>query len=183
MASTCSGFTLSFTLVGNPAPPRPTTPQARTASTKLSRPVTCGGVIPSYTCCSPSVSMTMAVSYRPLEPRIWSSFFTLPDTPEWMGADTKPPASAISWPTFTVSPALTTGLAGAPMCMDMGTVTTAGTGMRTGGRSAVFFLWGTCTPCNFTLPSSLTSILNHVSFPHGGWKTCRSARIEVWRFL
>ena len=58
-----------------------------------------------------------------------------------MGADIKPPASAMSCPTFTVSFTLTTGLAGAPMFMDMGTVITAGTGIRAGAQSTVFFLW------------------------------------------
>ena len=140
ISCTCSGLTFSLMDVGKPAPPNPTEPLARTASTKLSRSLTWGGARSSHTRCSPSVSMTMAVSYRPLELSTWSSFFTLPDTPEWMGADTGPPAWAINWPTFTSSPTLTTGWAGAPMFIDMGTVITAGTGIRTGAASAVFFL-------------------------------------------
>ena len=64
---------------------------------------------------------------------------------------------AMSWPTFTVSPGFTAGTAGAPMCMDMGIVTAAGTGILTAAMSAVFFLCGTRTPCNlglFTFPAS-----------------------------
>ena len=41
---------------------------------------------------------------------------TVPLTDEKIGADTKPPASAIIVPTFTLSPFWTTGLAGAPIC-------------------------------------------------------------------
>ena len=55
-----------------------------------------------------------------------------------MGEDTKPPASAILVPTFTVSPGFTVGVAGRPMCMDMGIFTTLGGGIRTGAMSAVF---------------------------------------------
>ncbi len=45
------------------------------------------------------------------------------------------------WYTFTSSPALTMGFAGAPMCMSMGIVTTGGVGMRAGGLYAVCLLW------------------------------------------
>ncbi len=72
-----------------------------------------------------------------------------------MGADIKPPASAMSCPTFTVSFTLTTGLAGAPMFMDMGTVITAGTGIRAGAQSTVFFLWGAWIPCSLPLNTEL----------------------------
>ena len=82
MAWTRSGSTFSLTDVGKPAPPRPTQPHWRTASTKLSLSVTTGGFTPSHTACSPSLSMTITVSNRPLEPTISSSRFTLPDTPE-----------------------------------------------------------------------------------------------------
>ena len=82
MACTRSGSTLSLTDVGKPAPPRPTQPHWRTASTKLSLSVTTGGLIPSHTACCPSVSMTTTVSNRPLELTISSRRFTFPDTPE-----------------------------------------------------------------------------------------------------
>ena len=83
-----------------------------------------------------------------------------------MGADMNPPASAIIWPTFTSSPGLTTGLAGAPMFMDMGTVITGGTGRRTGTRSTVFFLWGAWMPCNLPL-NTMSPPLGNFYFPPG----------------
>jgi hypothetical protein len=45
-----------------------------------------------------------------------------------------------------MSPAFTTGFAGAPMCIFIGMTTLAGAGIRTGSISAVFFLCGACTP-------------------------------------
>ena len=76
-----------------------------------------------------------------------------------MGTDTAPPGSAISVPTLTVSPTLTTGLAGAPMCMDMGIVTVFGGSIRTADVLAVFFLWGTCTPLREKAILSVTFLL------------------------
>ena len=46
-------------------------------------------------------------------------------------------------PTFTVSPRRTTGLAGLPICMDIGIATVLGGAIRTGCCCAVFFLCGT----------------------------------------
>ena len=71
----------------------------------------------------------------------------LPETLEWMGAETKPPASAMSWPTLTLSRILTTGFAGAPMCWDRGMTTMSGTGAVSMGRASVeAFACGGCTP-------------------------------------
>ena len=77
--------------------------------------------------------MTAAVMFRPAAEMISSSFFTLPDTLAWTGADRKPLASAIIWPTWTWSPTFTSSFAGAPMCMDIGITTSAGTGMASDG--------------------------------------------------
>src|SRR5699024_156748 len=106
----------SLTSVGNPAPPRPTRPQARTAARKLALSVTTGGWTDGSTVCLPSVSMTTESHSLPLARRNGSTAVTLPDTLEWMLADTKPPASPISVPTHTSSPFLTVAFAGAPMC-------------------------------------------------------------------
>ena len=73
-------------------------------------------------------------------------FLTVPETLACTGAPTYPPGTAISVPTSTWSPGLTTQLAGRPMLMLRGMVTMAGGGILTGGISAVFFLCGICTP-------------------------------------
>ena len=80
---------------------------------------------------------------RPMESSISPMRLTLPETPEWIAAETNPPASATGWPTFTRSPAFTRGFAGAPMCMVMGSTISGGTGIRSGTQSAVCFRWGT----------------------------------------
>ena len=105
--------------------------------------------------------MVTAFMNRPVDMSISSTFFTLPETLEYTGEDTNPPGLAMSCPTLTASPGFTTGSAGAPMCMDMGIVTDPGAGIRTGAIPAVFFLWGTWTPCslgNFTFLPSHTDI-------------------------
>jgi hypothetical protein len=66
--------------------------------------------------CSPSVVMTMASDLAPRALKICSMALTLPDTLEWIGAETAASLSPMSWPTLTVSPTFTTGLQGAPMC-------------------------------------------------------------------
>ena len=99
---------------------------------------TTGGSNPSQRAIRPSDSMTMAGTFRPLEARTSSIFLTLPEMEAWTGEETKPPASPIRCPTLTRSPALTSGFAGAPMCMDMGMVTMDGQSIATAGMSAVF---------------------------------------------
>ena len=47
---------------------------------------------------------------------------------------------------MTVSPFLTTGSAGAPMCIDMGMTTCSGTGILLVGCPAVAFVCGTAAP-------------------------------------
>src|SRR5699024_9580060 len=96
----------SFTSVGKPAPPRPTRPLARTAARKLALSVTTGGRMDGSTVCLPSVWMTTESHSLPFARRNGSTADTLPDTLEWMLAETKPPASPISVPTQTSSPFL-----------------------------------------------------------------------------
>ena len=146
-AWTCSRFlTVSFTTVGKPAPPRPTMPLARTASRKSCIVSSFGGWSVGSGSCLPSAAMTTVCMSFPPEPTCWPIFLTVPETLAYTGADTKPPALPISWPTLTLSPGLTTGMAGAPMCMDIGISTVSGMGRRSAASSAVFLRFGTCTP-------------------------------------
>ena len=98
---------------------------------------------------APSDSITTAWQLAPMNISRGSTFLTVPDTLAYTGEETKPPGSPIFWPTSTWSPAFTIQLAGFPMCMLMGMVTTAGGGIRSASMPAVFFRWGICTPCRF----------------------------------
>ena len=89
--------------------------------------------------CSPSVVMTMASDLAPRALKICSMALTLPDTLEWIGAETAASLSPMSWPTLTVSPTFTTGLQGSSIFCYLEMVTAAGTGMITLSNSAVFF--------------------------------------------
>ncbi len=77
-----------------------------------------------------------------MSPSMWrlgSTAMTLPETDECTGADTGASFEPMSWPIFTVSPTLTTGLFGAPICWIIGSTTTGGGEMvRTGVLLAVF---------------------------------------------
>ena len=53
------------------------------------------------TFCSPSGMMTTAVWMEPLEPVMVVISETVPDTPEWISAETKPPALPTMVPTYT----------------------------------------------------------------------------------
>ena len=59
----------SLTSVGKPAPPRPTSPLARTAARKLALSVTTGGLTAGSTVCLPSVWMTTESHALPLDRR------------------------------------------------------------------------------------------------------------------
>ena len=95
---------------------------------------------------SPSDSMVIAGAVDPFERSISETFVTLPDTDEKIGEETAPTPSAINVPTLTRSPTLTIGFAGAPICMDVGSVTDFGAGIYTAEVFSVFFLWGTWIP-------------------------------------
>jgi hypothetical protein len=49
---------------------------------KLSKSVTAGACMPSYSVCSPSVSITTVLQVAPWNRTVSSIFFTLPETPE-----------------------------------------------------------------------------------------------------
>ena len=89
----------SFTAAGKPAPPRPTSPLARTASWKDFKSVTVGGAMAGSTVCSPSGMMTTAVWGAPFGAVMVIMPSTLPDTPEWMSEETKPPDLPTTVPT------------------------------------------------------------------------------------
>ena len=89
----------SFTAVGKPAPPRPTRPQARAAATRLAASVTTGGLQAGSGVWFPSGLMTTAGTTAPLGMWTLSTASTVPETPEWMSALTKPPAVPTTVPT------------------------------------------------------------------------------------
>ena len=120
--------------VGNPAPPMPVMPAFFTFST-ISSGVSsgCSASVSSLSersmdssHSSPSTLMMMDGLRYPVASMALSILSTVPETEEKMGAETKPPASAIIVPTFTLSPRATTGLAGAPMCCESGKTACAG---------------------------------------------------------
>ena len=124
----------SFTGVGNAAPPMPTMPASptrlRMASGSALRQSGMG-VSGSAGASSPSASMTTHGSWVPAGPRQKSSALTFPEVGEWMFEETKLAAWPMSCPRLTVSPAFTTGVAGAPMCMASGTVYCGSNGAET----------------------------------------------------
>ena len=71
----------------------------------------------------------MAVLGSPTMSLHTSILFTVPLTGEWMLAHMKACASAISCPTFTLSPLATMGVAGAPRCWFINTATCLGRGI------------------------------------------------------
>ena len=148
----------SFTAVGKPAPPRPTRPLARMASVKDLKSVTWGGAMEGSTFCSPSGVMTTVVWVDPLDPTMVVISATVPDTPEWMSAETKPPALPTTVPTYTWSPLATAGAAGAPMCCPMDRTILDGRGIATVSRLEVPFSWGTPAPCAERLRKLLIQI-------------------------
>lgn len=61
--------------------------------------MTSGGATAGSGVCSPSGMMTTAVCLDPLDPMMVVMPSTLPDTPEWMSEETKPPALPTTVPT------------------------------------------------------------------------------------
>ena len=79
----------------------------------------------------------------------WCRVRTLPDvrpSGAWILADTKPAASAINSPTFTLSPLATFATAGAPICCDKGTFTTSGNASTSTASARLNLLSDGCTP-------------------------------------
>ena len=76
-------------------------------------------------------------------PEGFTGTFTVPDTPEWISEETKPPALPTTVPTYTWSPLATAGAAGAPMCCAMDSTIRLGTGIFTVSQSDVLFSCGT----------------------------------------
>ena len=75
--------------------------------------------------------MTTAVCGAPLGAVMVMMPSTVPDTPEWMSEETKPPALPTTEPTKTWSPLATWGAAGAPMCCPMDRTILEGRGIFT----------------------------------------------------
>ena len=69
---------------------------------------------------SASVSNTIQGTVSPPAAVRGSSARTVPENALYIGADTKPPASASFCPARTRSPTETTGTAGVPMCWESG---------------------------------------------------------------
>ena len=143
------GFSLMW--VGNPAPPRPTRPQARTALIRSSRLFTTGGARSGQGVWSLSVVMTTLLHLSPPGVINSSMAVTVPETLEWIGADRNASVSPSSCPTVTVSFTFTRGSQGAPMCWIMGITTLSGTGILTAALLAVFLQCLTLTPFNALL--------------------------------
>ena len=135
-------FGESFTLVGNPAPPIPTMPASSIIFIISSLESSSGlpeniGAASSYI---PSFSTIMESTIPPVATSLFSIALTVPDTEECMLADINPPFSAIFCPTRTLSPALTSGLAIAPICWDNGyTRVSPGLSISMGHSLDIFF--------------------------------------------
>ena len=63
---------------------------------------------------------------------------TVPETVACSGTEFLPPAFAITWPIFTVSPTETTGTHASPDCILVGISTSGGGGATTEAIAAVF---------------------------------------------
>ena len=93
-----------MTLVGKPAPPRPTMPDSLIAFNMLSLSGHTGGTTLSWISWSPSGFISTATTSMPLEYTISRTSATVPETLEWTGADIGLSESPIFWPTRTLSP-------------------------------------------------------------------------------
>src|SRR5699024_4247446 len=79
----------------------------------------------------PSLSITTPTGWLPPGMGSCSTAAPVPDTEAWTGEHTPSPPPTF-WPPLTVSPPLTRGEQGAPMCWDMGMITLEGAGIGTG---------------------------------------------------
>ena len=128
--------------VGNMAPPIPVTPASRmrlmmASGSFSSLPVR--GLRSSQGVSWKSFSITTDITMSPSMWRRGSTATTLPETEACTGAEIGASVAPMSWPIFTVSPTLTTGWFGAPMCWTIGSTTSLGGAMgRTGDLAAVF---------------------------------------------
>ena len=119
--------------------------------------MTFGGAIAGSTVCSPSEVISTAGTQAPLEIWIGRRSVTVPETPEWIGAETYPSARPIRVPTNTLSPFLTIGTAVAPICCCIGSRIFSGTGRSTVAIFCVFLLWARRAP--------FAARLKYFSFP------------------
>ena len=143
---------VSFTWVGNAAPPRPTTPasrmRARSSSTERPDQSAASGHEPPSGAAPSGVSMTtVGTRYGMAGCRCGRTAVTFPEMLACTAADTKPPGSPIICPARTVSPSFTRAFAGDPVCMCRGMMTRLGSGMSSMGFRSVQCLFpGGCTP-------------------------------------
>jgi hypothetical protein len=130
----------SLMCVGNPAPPMPTMPASETSEisffgSRLSQSG-CGTIVSTHASW-PSGSISTASAFAPVAVSASSTDLTVPEVGACTLADRKPPCSPIAWPRSTLSPFLTSGLAGTPRCCSNDTRRRAGNGMAAIGWSAV----------------------------------------------
>ena len=94
----------------------------------------------------PSFSMTTFVTGVPIALRRVTMARTVPETLAWTGHPSPPATSPSFCPIFTLSPTLTTGVAGAPICWESGMETLAGSGRRSVESAAVSLCSSRCVP-------------------------------------
>ncbi len=80
--------------------------------------------------CSSSGVITIASHTAPVARVVFLISFTTPLTGEWTDAETNDAGWAMSCPFSTLSPLLTTGWAGAPICCESATTSSDGIGRR-----------------------------------------------------
>ena len=128
--------------VGNMAPPMPVMPASRMRAIMASGSLSCSGVsgcMSSQGVSWKSFSITTDTTMSPSMCLLGSTATTLPDTEAWTGAEIGASLAPMSCPIFTVSPTLTVGWLGAPMCCIIGSTTSLGGAIvRTGDFAAVF---------------------------------------------
>ena len=117
---------LYLTWVGNAAPPMPTRPARWISATNSSADSSSGAGAPAGRWGTiswvekGSASISIAATSLPAGWVRWAMALTVPVTGAWRVMETKPPASATTWPRSTRSPTWTTGLHGAPVCWESG---------------------------------------------------------------
>ena len=126
------GIEVSFTTEGNAAPPKPTTPASliKFNISSLDKPeISLAGIDSTVAFTSrPSDSIIIALELSIIGLGLSSIAITLPEILEWRLAEINPFACAINDPVLTLSPTLTMGSDGAPVCWDKSNIAFLGSG-------------------------------------------------------
>ena len=120
-------------------------PESRTQEINSSLVVYSGALSAGSASILPSETISTTGAVAPVGSCSVATLATVPEMLAWIG-EPRPSTWPINVPTYTWSPSLTTGLAGAPMCIFSGMSTRSGDVMDVQAKSRISLHWGGCTP-------------------------------------